>query len=52
MGAVRKFFYIQSEVQDLGLLPVLCGYNDLRAACHVFLCNSIATKIAFFTLKY
>lgn len=38
---------MQSEVVDLGLLPVLCGYDDFKAVCHVFLYNFVATKIVF-----
>lgn len=38
---------MQSEVEDLGLLPVPLGYDDFKAVCHVFLHNFVATKIAF-----
>lgn len=40
-------FHLQSEVEDLGLLPVPCVYDDFKAVCHVFLYNFLATKIVF-----
>lgn len=39
--------HLQSEVEDLGLSPVPCGYDDFKAVCHVFLYNFVATKIGF-----